>query len=102
MRSRFVKASFILAHSVADAEELSCLNQYFHMFDSVSFVRGNIVTPEGKYNMTTYSCCMSADSGTYYYKTYDNYQISAVSVHGVDIDDSELSVYDLRTAAQYL
>ena len=76
--SRFVRACFLKEHSVftGDADENAI--QFFHILDAVAMVRGSVVTPEGKYDETIYSCCADADTLTYYYKTYSNGRPSAV------------------------
>ena len=40
------------------------------------------------------------DKGIYYYKTYENSQITAVDMHGTDLDGSELVQYPLRKQQQ--
>ena len=55
-----------------------------------------VLTDDGKNDITLYSCCINADKGIYYYKTYTNNQINAVSMNGVDLDNADnLYVYDL-------
>ena len=42
--------------------------------------RGAVRTPEGNCDITRYSCCINTDTGTYYYKTYDNCAVTAVAL----------------------
>ena len=102
--SRFVKTAFHRFNSDCAEDELSAVSQFFHILDSVSFVRGSVVTSEGLNDITTYNCCMNCHTGDYYFKTYDNHQISCVSLRRTDLDSSELSRFKLprEEAIKYL
>lgn len=89
--SRFVKASFLRENSAGDLTPA----QFFHILDAVAMVRGAVVTPEGRCDITAYSCCIDADHGIYYYKTYENNQIAAVDLFREDLDGRELKRYEL-------
>ena len=56
-------------------------------------VRGAVVTEEGKYDITTYSCCINADKGIYYYRNYNNNRINAIDMHKEDLDATEIKVF---------
>ena len=92
--SRFVKALFCKMNSLC--QEGGALSQLFHILDSVAMVRGTVITPEGKPDMTTYSCCMNATEGIYYYKTYENSQITSVALTEERKNASSLLVFPLR------
>lgn len=95
--SRFIKASFLKENSSCTTDEKSNISQFFHILDAVSFVQGSVVTPEEKNDITIYSCCINGDSGDYYYKTYNNNQISVVSMKKENLDTSKLIQYELVT-----
>lgn len=78
--SRFVRAAFNKLHSEYADDAVSSVTQFFHVLDSVSLVRGATITEDGKPDVTNYSCCMDTVTGTYYYKTYNNNQITAVKM----------------------
>ena len=40
-------------------------HSFSHILDGVTMVRGTVITGEGKYDLTTYSCCVNAQTGTY-------------------------------------
>ena len=63
-------------------------------------VRGSVRTPEGRWDMTTYSCCINASRGIYYYKTYENNQLTAVSLERQDLDSGEIAVFELEKTQQ--
>ncbi len=60
-------------------------------------VRGSVLTQDGKEEITTYSCCISAGASTYYYKTCGNSWITAVRMAGAALDGRELLCFPLRT-----
>lgn len=78
--SRFVRAAFNKLHSECEDDAVSSVTQFFHVLDSVSLVRGATITEDGKPDVTNYSCCIDTLTGTYYYKTYTNNQITAVKM----------------------
>lgn len=87
--SRFVKASFVAAHSVCGGGEEACVSQMFHILQSVSHPRGCVRMPDGRFEITVYSACCNLRTGDYYYRTYDGGQY-AVSLHGVPLDSRVL------------
>lgn len=94
--SRFIRAAFNLTNSYSEDTEEANVSQFFHILDSVSMVKGATLTDAGKNDITLYSCCINADKGILYYKTYDNNQITAVRMHNADLDCGKLTVYALR------
>ena len=74
--SRFVKAFFCKSNSIWSGSEEDNVTQMFHLLDTVAMPRGAVITGSGKPDITTYSCCISAEKGIYYFKTYDNSRIS--------------------------
>ena len=99
--SRFVKAAFLRASSVCGPEEEEAVSQFFHLLDSVAMVRGSVITPEGKYDVTRYSCCVGAESRVYYYKTYGNSQITAIRLLHQDLESNRLMVFPLVSGQQF-
>lgn len=101
--SRFVKAAFTRLNSVSAPDELSSVSQFFHILHSVDQPRGSsrFGTPnDPKYEITIYSSCCNLRTGVYYYTCYDNHQITAVDLHRVDLDGTDLSRYPLITTEQ--
>ena len=101
--SRFVKAAFTRSNSVSAPDELSSVSQFFHILHSVDQPRGSsrFGTPDDpKYEITIYSSCCNLRTGVYYYTCYDNHQITAVDLHRVDLDGTDLSRYPLITTEQ--
>lgn len=98
--SRFVKAVFLKWNSQAPQGELESVSQFFHILDGVAMVRGSVITPEGLPDLTTYSCCVNGDRGIYYYKTYENSQIQAVSMGQEDLEGTALKKFPLAVQQQ--
>lgn len=98
--SRFVRAIFLKENSVCEKGELSVVSQFFHILDGVSMVKGMVMTPEENYDITTYSCCVNAEKGIYYYKTYYNNQICAVELFCENLEETELIDYELTQEQQ--
>ena len=93
--SRYVRAAFCKLNAPDPGGELERVSDFFHLLDAVAMVRGSVLTPEGKWDMTTYACCFSADAGTYYYKTHSNSRLSAVRLAGADLDSGEVQLFPL-------
>lgn len=98
--SRFVRAAFHLTNSYSEDTEMDHVAQFFHVMDSVSMVKGTAITETGGKDITVYTCCINADKGIYYYKTYDNNQITAVYLHHTDLDADSLHIFDLVKTQQ--
>ena len=99
--SRFVKASYLLRNSPACDNESDCISQFFHILDSVAMVKGSVITPDGNFDMTAYSCGVDLKKGMYYYKTDANSRINVVSIKNVPLDGRELSLYPLENKQDY-
>ena len=93
--SRFVRAAFYKFNSITDEDEESSISQFFHILDSVSMIKGSVITKENHYDMTTYSSCINASKGIYYFKTYYNNQINAVSLNEENKNGDKLEIYEL-------
>lgn len=96
--SRFIRAAFMKFNSKCDKKEAADVAQVFHILDNVSMVRGTVITEDGKYDFTRYSCCMNPKRGCYYYKTYENSHIQVVKMDEKNLDSSCLLSYDISTS----
>ena len=93
--SRFVKATFTKLNSPAFETEEQNVNQFFHILESVFQQKGCAYVGE-KYEFTLYSCCCNATKGIFYYKTYDNTQITAIDMKKEDLNAKALIIFKLR------
>ncbi len=93
--SRFIKAVFLKLNSVGEAGEEGSVSRFFHLLDAVAMPDGIVMTPNGEYERTSYSCCINADKGIFYYKTYTNNQITEVDMHRENLMDDRLKEFEL-------
>ncbi len=85
--SRFVRGVFVKNHTVKDNDRIG---RFFHIMDSVSVPKGCIITDTLEPVYTVYTSCMDIKKCIYYYTTYDNRKIKAVSLFDFNLDKSEL------------
>lgn len=97
--SRFIKAAFTKLNSVSGDTEDESLSQFFHILGSVAQQRG-CVKVNGQYEKTVYTSCCNTSKGIYYYTTYENSQITAVSLIQEDLNASALVRFPLRKQQQ--
>lgn len=93
--SRFVKATFTKLNSVSGDSESESISQFFHILGSVEQQKGLCDVGGKNYEYTIYSSCCNIDRGIYYYKTYENSQITAVDMNKEDLESSTLFTYSL-------
>lgn len=93
--SRFVRVAFAKLNAVSDDSEQSSVSQFFHILGSVWQNKGLCEVSPGKFEITIYASCCNADKGIYYYKTYDNHQITAVDMNKENLDQDRLIEYPM-------
>ena len=99
--SRFVKAAFLLNNAVSEKSENANVSQFFHILDGVAMVKGSVITPQGHHDITVYSCCINLSKGIYYYKTYENNQITVISMSKEDLEGVSAICYPLIHDQQF-
>ena len=87
------RAAFVKMNSVSGDSEEESVSQFFHILASVDQQRGCCKVEDGKYEVTLYTSCCSAQKGIYYYTTYGNHRISAVDMRKENLDGESLIVY---------
>lgn len=87
--SRLVKLAFLRVHSECLNDDASSVTQFFHLLDSVAVPTGLI----SKDYRTIYSCCYNCTKKIYYYKTYRNSKITAVSLENEVLNQQVLICY---------
>lgn len=93
--SRFVRASFTKMNSVSGDSEEESISQFFHILSAVEMQRGCVHMGEDKYEITIYSSCCNTDKGIYYYRTYENSQITGVDMYSENLEGKDLVSYSL-------
>lgn len=93
--SRFIRAAFTKLNSKSGGSEEESISQFFHILGAVEQQRGCVKVNDA-YEVTVYSSCCNTDKGIYYYRTYENSQITAVQLSHEDLNCSRLVTYPLR------
>ncbi len=93
--SRFVKATFTKMNSISGSSESESISQFFHILGSVEQQRGCVHMGNNLYEITIYSSCCNMDKGIYYYKTYENSQITGIDMNKENLNSEELISYEL-------
>lgn len=88
-QSRFVRAAFARGNALPRDGEEENVSQFFHILGTVEQPLGCCRLGGGRYEKTIYTACCNASRGIYYYKTYDNHQITAVDMHREQLDGRE-------------
>ncbi len=99
--SRFVRAAFTRLNSVSGDSESESVSQFFHILSAVHHTRGCSVVHENVYEITVYSSCCNTAKGIYYYRTYDNSQVTAVDMHQENLDGCDPVSYPSITVLQF-
>ena len=97
--SRFVKAAFTRLNSIQPNSDNESISQFFHILASVAQQKGCVKIGD-HYEKTIYSSCCDIEKGIYYYTTYENPQITGVSMHHTDINTDQLIFYPIKNALQ--
>ena len=69
---------------------------FFKILSTVNIPKGSEREKNGHMNYTSYKSAMCQESGTYYYTTYDNRRINAVSLFKEDLDSKEIINFKLN------
>jgi len=97
--SRFIKAAFTKLNSRCGETESESISQFFHILGSVAQQNGCVKVGKG-FEKTIYSSCCNVDKGIYYYTTYENSQITGISMFQEDLECDALVSYALVTDQQ--
>ncbi len=96
--SRFIRASFNALNAVSLGGGIPSVNQLFHVFETVAQPMGSNVLHDGKYEISLYTCVIDAERKIYYYRTYGNSRINAVSMTKENLDVSNLIRFNLKNS----
>ena len=98
--SRFVRAAFVKGNAAVSDTDTAAISQCFHILGTVEQVAGCVAAENGEWVRTQYTACCNADTGVYYYTTYGNRRITAVSLQKENPDGDQLHTYPLITQEQ--
>ena len=96
--SRFIHTAFLKQNLYSDGSEKDNVQQFFRVLDQVQMIKGSVLTEHNTMDYTIYSSCINASKGIYYYKTYENYEISSVNLHAYDLNQDTLYRFALKKA----
>ncbi len=92
--SRFIRAAYTKFNSVCKNTESDSITQFFHILQAVAQQEGCVPIGE-HFEKTVYSSCCNTNLGIYYYKTYENSQITAVDMHQENLNGADIISYPL-------
>ena len=95
--SRFIKVAFTKNYSICDMDDLSEINQFFHILHSVEQQNGCTETTKNYYEKTIYTSCMDVNNLTFYITTYFNHRIRGVKLTDYDLKSKELIATNIET-----
>lgn len=90
--SRFVRASYLKSHATMNIDKESTVTSMFHILDNVGMIDG-VANEALKQHIAIYCSCMCLETGTYYYKTYHNFQINQTSFDKHDLDRKDICIF---------
>ena len=100
--SRFIRACFYKFNTPPlDGAEGECVSGILRVLDATGQILGSVRVKDGAVK-TRYTACMNANTGMYYYTTYGNPRITAVSMLLEDADGDGMTVFPLRKDADIL
>lgn len=88
--SRFIRVAYTNTHYSTKTTEAENVCRLFHTLASVAMVDGAAKMADGQFEKTIYTSGFSAATNTYYYNTYEEFTIRAVSMGDYDLDGSDL------------
>ena len=97
--SRFVRAAFVKYHAMSASTEYSGVTQFFHILNHTAQPAGAVSTENG-FEKTIYTSCCNTEEGIYYYSTYENQQITAISMRDYDLNEECLFAHTLKREQQ--
>lgn len=100
--SRMIRANFLKQAFVKTADVDETVVSFFHTLDGVSYVKGSAVNENGTLEYTLYSNCFDTKRKTYYYKTYQGYQIAKLSMDHVDLDVNQIYHYPMHQNIHFI
>ncbi len=88
--SRFVRVAYLNTHYPAQPDEASNVSRLFHTLNGVSMIDGAAAMADGRFEKTIYTGGYSSLTQTYYYNTYEDFEIKSVSLKDHDLDKTEI------------
>ena len=77
---RFVRTAYQKTHIQTPKDRAEAIISCFHIMESVSISKGVVTTDRHTYDYTKYISFMNTNTCEYFFKTYDNSEITSVSL----------------------
>ena len=77
---RFVRTSYLKTHIAEPVNNTDSVIACFRIMESVSIPKGIVITDSNAFDYTKYTAFLNTSSCEYYFKTYENPQITTVSL----------------------
>lgn len=90
--SRFVRTTFAKINSIYENDDVT---QFFHVLGFAEQVSGCVRLSDCGLEKTVYTSCVDMEKGDYYYRTYENSRICAVSLRKENLEGSSLVSYPM-------
>lgn len=78
---RFVRAAYLKSHLPKPKNSKEAITSCFHIMGNVSIPKGAVITNRSTYDYTKYTAFININTCEYFYKTYDNMQITRGSLN---------------------
>lgn len=88
--ARFIKAAYQKSHTPLPEDRKEAIATCFHILEGVSIPKGSVMTGDGTPDYTQYTAFIDLPAKEYYFKTYDNSQITAVKLPETKGGDSKI------------
>lgn len=87
---RFVRVAYLNTHYPVQPNEATNVARLFHTLAGVAMIDGGAAMADGKFEKTIYTGGYSSATQTYYYNTYEDFEIKNVAMKDYNLDSSEL------------
>lgn len=92
--ARFVRAAWYNKTYPTLENEKENVAKLFNILKNVAMPKGAVVSTHGVDEFTVYSSCYSADTKTYYYDTYNDFNTKACQMNEENMNSAELTIFD--------
>lgn len=87
---RFIRVAYLNTHYPVQEDEATNVSRLFHTLAGVSMIDGGAAMADGNFEKTVYTGGYSTATQTYYYNTYEDPAIQAITMKDHNLDSSEL------------
>jgi len=89
---RFIRVAYLNTHYPVQNTEDANVSRLFHTLAGVAMIDGGAAMADGNFEKTIYTGGYSTATQTYYYNTYEDFEIKSVAMKDYELGSSELIV----------